>query len=71
MSVIISGSARIADIAGTHDPGEVIENPSDALLALAVAGTLDPETGEPYCTLVGAPEPTPPVAVEAPPETET
>jgi hypothetical protein len=38
------GPSRIADEMGTHDPGEVIANPSPALLELAAAKVRDPET---------------------------
>ncbi len=70
------GSARIADGLGTHEPGEVIDSPSQALLELATAGTLDPETSLAYCEIVpvdvpqaskaSTPPPAPPAAVPDP-----
>lgn len=76
------GPARIADQAGTHEPGDVIESPSAALLELAQAKTLHPETGKPLVELLSdakaaaaiaaaavapvAPEPTPATTPETP-----
>lgn len=48
MSGVIIGPCRIADQWGTHEPGEVIENPSPGLLELAESSNKDPETGQLY-----------------------
>jgi len=53
--VRIGNGSRIAGREGTHEPGEVVDFPSPALVELATNGAIDPETGEPYCTLVGSP----------------
>lgn len=47
MQVKIGPHHRIADEHGTHEPGEVVNWPSDALVELARAGTKDDE-GVPY-----------------------
>jgi hypothetical protein len=46
------GPARVADRTGTHEPGEEIDYPTSEMLALAVAQTIEPESGEPYCTVI-------------------
>jgi hypothetical protein len=51
---IVIGPARIADREGTHEPGEVVDFPSAGLVELAESAAVDPESGEPYCTYVGA-----------------
>lgn len=51
-AVKIVGPERIADSAGTYEPGQIIENPSEALLDLARNGTLNEETGKPYVVIV-------------------
>jgi len=56
--VRIGAGSRIADREGTHEPGDVVDYPSPALVELATTGALDPETGEPYCSLVGVQSPT-------------
>ncbi len=53
MSIKI-GPARVADSAGTHEPGSVVDRPTPELLALAEAKTKDPETGEFLCEILGA-----------------
>ena len=68
--VRIGTASHIADRNGTHEPGEVIDFPTQALVDLATAGTLDPATGEPYCEIVGAPAKTSSKKADAP-ETET
>lgn len=65
MTQVRIGPARIADRVGTHEPGDVLDNPSPALLALATSGTVDPETNLPYCTVVGS-EPAPAPSKAAP-----
>jgi len=56
--VRIGAGSRIADREGTHEPGDVVDYPSPALVELAKSGAVDPETGEPYCSLVGVQSPT-------------
>ena len=68
--VRIGAASRIADRNGTHEPGDVIDGPSQALLDLATAKTLDPETGAPYAEIVGQESPTPKTAKAAPDATE-
>jgi hypothetical protein len=46
------GPCRIADATGTHEPGEVIANPSQALIDLAEAKTKDPESGKVYVEML-------------------
>lgn len=45
MVAVVIGPCRIADSVGTHEPGDIVENPSNALLNLAESKTADPETG--------------------------
>ncbi len=68
--VVIGAASRIADRDGTHEPGEVVDYPSPALVELATSGALDPETGEPYCTLLGNEPPAKTPAPDAPVEAE-
>ncbi len=61
------GPCRLADGNGTHEPGDVVIFPTPALIALAEAGTCDPESGLPYCTVYTPPALQPaPVAAPAP-----
>lgn len=53
MAGVRIGPCRIADLHGTHEPGEVVEYPSAALLDLAKSRVADPETKLPYCELLG------------------
>jgi hypothetical protein len=48
------GPARIADAHGTHEPGSVVESPTEALLELATNKVLDPESGKPLCAVISA-----------------
>jgi hypothetical protein len=64
------GPRHIADSTGTHEPGEVINNPTDALLRLAVSGDKDPESGQPWATVLApsAPAAAKPMKTAAAPE---
>lgn len=66
MAILILGPERIADSTGTHEAGEIVENPSGPLTELAHTKTLNPDTGRPYCEFI-VPEAPPPPVVAAPP----
>ena len=69
MTIVRIGAARIADHTGTHAAYDDVDYPSAELVALAEAGTVDPNTGEPYCRVV-APGTPPDVLPEPPKEPE-
>jgi len=59
MAQVQIGPRHIADATGTHEPGEIINNPTDALLRLAVSGDVDPASGQPWATVLAPAAPAP------------
>jgi hypothetical protein len=73
MPAVRIGQARIADAVGTHEPGEVVDYPTAALLELALSKAVDPDSKLPYCEIVSTTAPAAPAAPTKPtavPDTE-
>lgn len=62
MPAVRIGPARIADAVGTHEPGEVVDYPTAALLELALSKSVDPDSKLPYCEIISVAAPVAPAA---------
>jgi hypothetical protein len=69
MPGVTIGPCRIADSRGTYEPGDVVDNPSAALLELVAARAKDPETGQLYAKLLSDAKTADAVAAAASPPT--